>query len=134
MHSKKLLVSGAILLLVSLAWQYQSRPSETKLPPIAKLTPEPSQKAMRESLPQVLTQEERIERLKSFYKKLGAIKEQDSTKADIQDLTRAPQRKLITAQKGIELIEITYADGGKTYLPHTERFDVNQNIILPKEF
>lgn len=78
--------------------------------------------------------EDRIANLRAFYQKLEEINASHPKKTEVNHMEKAPTRKLIKTENGTELIEVTYEDGGKTYLPNFERFDVTSGTVLPKEF
>ena len=103
----------------------------------ASIKPSPEQPAApleTRILEQVADRSTKIKKLQEFQEQLDQIAEEYKNKNEFTSHTKDPTRKLIKDKSGTQLVELTYEDGSKTYLPNFPRFDVSTGKFLPKEF
>lgn len=78
---------------------------------------------------------DRARRIEAYGELLDeASKQLKKTTADISDHATSPEKTLILSEEGTETIEVTFADGSKSYYPNNETYDPSDGSFHPKEF
>jgi alkylation response protein AidB-like acyl-CoA dehydrogenase len=132
-HRKRNIALGLLTLAIAFTWHYHSSRPTAQVQPAVISSPKVTKAEAPVSVEQ--SPEARVQNFQNFQKRLAEAGAQyEQARVEIRPLEGEPVKRLIKNKDGSELIEISFADGGKTYLPNSNRYDVSTGALQPKEF